>query len=73
MAILAAGLGVGMAPESTSMSPEIKLIEVDGFDMQRTVYVYAVAGRQRSMAASTLIKMMRASDWSRREAASKAA
>ena len=35
--------------------------------MDRTVFVYAVAGRQRSMAASTLIKMMRAADWSRQE------
>jgi hypothetical protein len=29
----------------------------------RTVYVYGVAGRHRSMAASTLIKMLRAADW----------
>jgi hypothetical protein len=46
---------------------------VDGFEMDRTVFVYAVAGRQRSMAASTLIKMLRAADWSRREAPAKAA
>ena len=41
--------------------------------MERTVFAYAVAGRQRSMAASTLIKMMRAADWSQREAQAKAA
>jgi DNA-binding transcriptional LysR family regulator len=73
VALLAAGLGIGLAPESTSTSANIKLIEVDGFNLERTVFVYAVAGRQRSMAASTLIKMMRASDWSRREISSQAA
>jgi DNA-binding transcriptional LysR family regulator len=73
LALLLAGLGVGFAPESTSKSPNLVLIEVDGFEMDRTVFAYAVAGRQRSMAASTLIKMMRAADWSRLESSAKAA
>jgi DNA-binding transcriptional LysR family regulator len=67
VALLAAELGVGFAPESCLTSPDLALIEVEGFAMDRTVFVYAVAGRQRSMAASTLIKMMRAADWSRQE------
>jgi DNA-binding transcriptional LysR family regulator len=72
-ALLVAGLGVGFAPESTSTSPQLSLDEVEGFEMERTIFAYAVAGRQRSMAASTLIKMMRAADWSKRETQSKAA
>jgi DNA-binding transcriptional LysR family regulator len=72
-ALLAAGLGVGFAPESTPSSSQLTFVAVDGFAMERTVYAYAVAGRQRSMAASTLIKMMRAADWSGREAQPKAA
>jgi len=65
IALLEAGLGVGFAPESVVVSPELSLYSVNTFDMERTVYVYAVAGRQRSMAANTLIKMLRAADWSR--------
>ena len=73
VALLTAELGVGFAPESCLSSPNLALIEVEGFELDRTVYVYAVAGRQRSMAASTLIKMMRAADWTRLEANAKAA
>jgi DNA-binding transcriptional LysR family regulator len=72
-ALLVADLGVGFAPQSTSTSPQLTLIGVEGFEMERTIFAYAVAGRQRSMAASTLIKMMRAADWSQREGESKAA
>lgn len=65
VALLAAGLGVGIAPESTATFSKIKLIEVDGFDMTRTVFAYAVAGRERSMAASMFVKLLRAANWSR--------
>jgi hypothetical protein len=45
------------------LSVKAKQLELDGMTIERTVYVYAVAGRQRSTAASTLIKMLRAADW----------
>jgi DNA-binding transcriptional LysR family regulator len=73
VALLNAGLGVGFAPASSVTSPELTILNVDGFAMERTVFVHAVAGRQRSMAASTLIKMMRAADWSHHEGSAKAA
>jgi DNA-binding transcriptional LysR family regulator len=73
VALLGAELGVGIAPESCLTSPDLALIEIDGFAMDRTVLAYAVAGRQRSMAASTLIKMLRAADWAQRGAGAKAA
>ncbi len=73
IALLHAGLGVGFAPESSVSSSELAVVDVDGFSMERTVSVYAVAGRQRSMAASTLIKMLRAADWSSLEANAEAA
>jgi DNA-binding transcriptional LysR family regulator len=73
VALLNAGLGVGFAPKSSVTSPDLTVLDVDGFAMERTVFVHAVAGRQRSMAASTLIKMLRAADWSRLEASAKAA
>jgi len=43
-------------------------LNIPGFDVCRTVSVSAVAGRQRSTAASTFIKMLRAADWSQIEA-----
>jgi DNA-binding transcriptional LysR family regulator len=73
IAMLEAGLGVGFAPESAAALPALSVLSVDGFDMQRTVYAYAVAGRQRSVAASALIKMLRAADWSLVERSAKAA
>jgi DNA-binding transcriptional LysR family regulator len=73
LALLNAELGVGFAPESSVSSPELAILDVEGFEMERTVSVYAVAGRQRSMAASTLIKMLRAADWTHREGSAKAA
>ena len=73
IAMLEAGLGVGFAPESAAALPALSVLSVDGFDMQRTVYAYAVAGRQRSAAANALIKMLRAADWSLVERSAKAA
>ncbi len=60
--LLAAGIGVGFAPQS-SLSGNVVLVEVEDFEMSRTIYAYGVAGRQRSVAASTFLKMLRAADW----------
>jgi DNA-binding transcriptional LysR family regulator len=73
LALLNAGLGVGLAPESSASPSSLAVVPVNGFGLERTVFVYAVAGRQRPTAASTLIKMLRACDWSRLESRSKAA
>jgi DNA-binding transcriptional LysR family regulator len=62
--MIAANLGVGMLPESTPKSERIRLVAVDGLDLKRTVYLYGVAGRQRSGAASALARLLRAGDWS---------
>jgi hypothetical protein len=37
---------------------------VKGLELSRTVYVYGVAGRQRTPVASAMLKMLRAYDWS---------
>jgi DNA-binding transcriptional LysR family regulator len=62
--LLEAGFGVGIAPVSSITSANIRHIPLDGLNLSRTVSVYGVAGRQRSTAANTLIKMLRAADWS---------
>lgn len=64
IALLEANLGVGVLPSSAPRSENIKLIPINGLDLRRTVYLYGVAGRQRSPATTALIKLMRASDWS---------
>ena len=73
VALLTAELGIGFAPLSSATSSALTILEVEGFEMDRTVYAHAVAGRQRSTAASTLIKMLRAADWSRFEERAEAA
>jgi DNA-binding transcriptional LysR family regulator len=67
--LIEANLGVGMLPESTSKSERISLMTIEGLDLRRTIFLYGVAGRQRSAAASALIRLMRAGDWSSHAAA----
>jgi len=38
---------------------------VDGVDLRRNVYLYGVAGRERTSVASAFLKLLRAADWSR--------
>jgi DNA-binding transcriptional LysR family regulator len=67
--LIEANLGVGMLPESATKSDRIRLLGIEGLDLKRTVYLYGVAGRERSAAASALIRLMRAGDWSAHAAA----
>ena len=59
------GLGVAFAPQSVLFSEQVKRVLVTGLDLQRTVSLYGVAGRQRTPVANMLTKMLRAADWSR--------
>jgi DNA-binding transcriptional LysR family regulator len=63
-ALLAANLGIAIAPVSSVTAPGVVLIDIEGLNVERQVSIHSVAGRQRSAAGSTLIKMMRAADWS---------
>ena len=63
--LLEAGLGVAMLPGSNSIPATLTRLAVNGVDLRRTVYVYGVAGRQRSAVASAILKKLRAADWSR--------
>jgi DNA-binding transcriptional LysR family regulator len=64
IALLEAGFGVAIAPRSLRMPATLARVPVDGLELSRTVYVYGVAGRQRTPVASTMLKMLRAYDWS---------
>lgn len=58
------GLGVAVLPESTGRLLAAPVSAIEDFDSTRTVRAYAVAGRRRSVAASTLLTLLRAADWS---------
>jgi hypothetical protein len=58
------GLGVAFVPRSVLFSACAKRVLVAGLDLQRTVSLYGVAGRQRTPVANMLMKMLRAADWS---------
>jgi DNA-binding transcriptional LysR family regulator len=63
--LLEADLGIALAPRSMSRPDTLKQAPVAGVELRRTVYLYGVAGRQRTAVASAILKMLRAADWSR--------
>jgi DNA-binding transcriptional LysR family regulator len=64
IALIESDLGIALAPRS-SCPRTLKQALVKGVEFRRTVYLYGVAGRQRTAAASAMLKMLRAADWSR--------
>jgi DNA-binding transcriptional LysR family regulator len=64
IALLEAGFGVAIAPRSLRTAATLTRVPVNGLELSRTVYVYGVAGRQRTPVAATMLKMLRAYDWS---------
>jgi DNA-binding transcriptional LysR family regulator len=68
IALIEGGLGVAVLPGSISIPATLARLTINGIDLRRTLYVYGVAGRQRSPVAAAILKMLRAADWSRYEA-----
>ena len=64
IALLEAGFGVAVAPRSLRTPATLARVPVRGLELSRTVYVYGVAGRQRTPVAAAMLKMLRAYDWS---------
>ena len=64
LALLEAGVGVALVPRSTQSPPALVRLAVEGAELRRTIYLYGVAGRQRTAVASAMMKMLRAYDWS---------
>jgi len=63
--LLEANMGVAVVPRSAARSATLMQASLAGLDLHRTVYVYGVAGRQRTPVASAILKMLRGADWSR--------
>lgn len=57
--LVAAGAGVAILPEHRPRPPNLAVIPLEGFDLSRTVYLYGVAGRQRSQASDGLYRLLR--------------
>jgi hypothetical protein len=51
-------------PETARSGNNLRGVAIDGLDLRRPVSLYAVAGRERSVAATGLMKLLRAADWS---------
>jgi DNA-binding transcriptional LysR family regulator len=63
--LLESDFGVAFAPRSMPRPDTVKQTAVSGVELRRTVYLYGVAGRQRTPVAAAILKMLRAADWSR--------
>lgn len=58
-----ANLGVGIVPASTATLSRAHRIPLQGVSLERTVFLYCVAGRARSAAGAALMKLLRARSW----------
>jgi DNA-binding transcriptional LysR family regulator len=65
VALLRAGIGVALVPSSATLPDTVMRAPLAGLDLRRTVYLYGVAGRQRTAVAAAVMKMLRGTDWSR--------
>jgi DNA-binding transcriptional LysR family regulator len=66
VALVAAGLGVALLPQSAGRREQVRRIAVADLDLARKVSLYGVAGRQRSTGGDALMKLLRARAWSAR-------
>lgn len=64
VSLLEAGFGVAFMPFSAHSPATLKHFDVADMALERTIYLYSVAGRQRTAVAGALMKMMRSYDWS---------
>jgi DNA-binding transcriptional LysR family regulator len=64
LALLEAGGGIGFVSTTSPRSPATRRVRLSDLVLSRVVAVYGVAGRQRSPAATTLLNLLRSTDWS---------
>ena len=70
MKLTESGIGISILPKSTATGSEtIRRLPIEDLALSRTVFLYGIAGRQRSAIASTMAKLLRAADWSKTLAA----
>ena len=64
LALIEADLAVGFLSARFAKSDCIRFASLGALELTRSICVYGVSGRQRSPAASALIQLLRAADWS---------
>jgi DNA-binding transcriptional LysR family regulator len=65
VALLEANMGVAIVPRSAATTAALMRAPIAGLELNRTVYLYGVAGRQRTAVATTIMKMLRAANWAK--------
>jgi DNA-binding transcriptional LysR family regulator len=63
LTLLKADLGIAIIPLGAVETNEVCRIELKKLNLARSVSVYSVAGRHRTVAYATLFNMLRAADW----------
>jgi hypothetical protein len=63
LALLEAGIGIAVVPDTSRIPQTLKRTSVEGLDARRTVNLYGVAGRERTAVASAVMRMLRGADW----------
>lgn len=61
--LIEAQVGIALMPATSLLPPTLTRAYVEGLDARRTVHLYSVAGRQRTPAASTAMRLLRGADW----------
>ncbi len=65
MKLMESGVGISILPKSTATGVEARRIPIEDLDLNRTIFLYGIAGRQRSAIAATMAKLLRAADWAK--------
>jgi DNA-binding transcriptional LysR family regulator len=63
LSLLEAGIGVAVVPRSIAIPTTLTRLPIKEFPLDRTVYLYAVAGRPRGAPATTLMKQLNSANW----------
>jgi DNA-binding transcriptional LysR family regulator len=64
LSLLEANIGIAVVPRSIAIPESLVRLPINEFPLNRTVYLYAVAGRPRGGPATTLMKQLNSADWS---------
>jgi DNA-binding transcriptional LysR family regulator len=66
LALLEANIGIGFLPRTVNAPVSLVRTSVADIELDRSVCLYGVAGRQRTPIAATFMKMLRAAKWPRK-------
>ena len=62
--LLCVGAGAAVVPKSLMDHGRLNRVPIVDLDVRRTVFLYSVAGRQRTAPATAMMNLLRSADWS---------